>query len=72
MHRVTTVEIIDKIVSSVTKKITEKRLKWYGHVKRRDEGHVLMKNVRCISNRKETERKTENQVERLVQEKVCG
>ena len=22
-------------------KITEKRLKWYGHVKRRDEGHTL-------------------------------
>ena len=28
-------------VAPVTKKITEKRLKWYGHVKRRDEGHVL-------------------------------
>ena len=25
----------------VTKKIAEKRLKWYGPVKRRDEGHVL-------------------------------
>ena len=25
----------------MTKKITEKRLKWYGHVKRRGEGHVL-------------------------------
>ena len=24
-------------VAQVTKKITEKRLKWYGHVKRRDE-----------------------------------
>ena len=28
-------------VEPVTKNITEKRLKWYGHVKRRDEGHVL-------------------------------
>ena len=28
-------------VAPVTKKITEKRLKWYGYVKRRDEGHVL-------------------------------
>ena len=24
-----------------TKKITEKRLKWYGRVERRDEGHIL-------------------------------
>ena len=45
-------------LASATKKITEKWLKWYGHVKSRDEGHVLK--------RKETERKTENQVERLV------
>ena len=28
-------------VAPVTKKITEKRLMWYGHVKRRDEGHAL-------------------------------
>ncbi len=28
-------------VAPVTKKITEKRLKWYRHVRRRDEGHVL-------------------------------
>ena len=28
-------------VAPVKKKITEKRLKWYGRVKRRDEGHVL-------------------------------
>ncbi len=28
-------------MAPVTKKITEKRLKWYGHVKGRDEGHVL-------------------------------
>ena len=28
-------------VSPVTKRITEKSLKWYGHVKSRDEGHVL-------------------------------
>ena len=53
-------------VAPVTKKVTEKRLKWYRHVKRRDEGHVLRKNVRCTSTGKETERKTENQVERLV------
>ena len=28
-------------VALVTKKITEKRLKWYRNVKRRDEGHML-------------------------------
>ena len=28
-------------VAPVTKKITEKRLKWYGLVKRKDEGRVL-------------------------------
>ena len=28
-------------VAPVTKKMTEKRLKWYGHVKRRDEGYML-------------------------------
>ena len=27
-------------VAPATKKITEKRLKWYGHDKRGDEGHV--------------------------------
>ena len=32
-------------VAPVTKKITEKRLKWYGHVKRRDEGHVLRRTL---------------------------
>ena len=32
---------------------------------RRDEGHVLKKNVRCTSTRKDMDMKTENQVERL-------
>ena len=27
-------------IAPVTKRITEKRLKWYGRVKRRDEGHM--------------------------------
>ena len=53
-------------VAPMPKKITEKTLKWYGHVKRRDEGACGKKNVRCTSTRNETERKTENQVERLV------
>ena len=32
-------------VAPVTKKITEKRLKWYGHVKRRNEVHALSRMV---------------------------
>ena len=28
-------------MAPVTKKVTEKRLKWYGHVKRNEEGHEL-------------------------------
>ena len=28
-------------VAPVTKKTTQKRLKWFGHVKKRDEGHAL-------------------------------
>ena len=57
-----------------TKKITEKRLTRYENVKRRSA--LAKKNGRFTSTRKETERKTENQVERLtsVKEiwKVCG
>ena len=28
-------------IAPLTKTIVEKRLKWYGHVRRRDRGHVL-------------------------------
>ena len=62
----------DKIRNEhVTKKITEKRLKWCGHVKRRDEGHVLRRLLDVpvethTSTRKKTVTKTENQMERLV------
>ena len=50
--------------------VTEKKLKWYGHVKRREERHVVRRLVGApegLRTRKETDRKTENQVERLVQ-----
>ena len=47
----------------MTKKITDKRLKWYGHVKEKGRSARAKKNVRCTNTRKETERKTENQVE---------
>ena len=53
-------------VTPVTKKITEKRLKWYyGRYQKGKKTHA-MRNVRCTSTRKETERKTENQVEILL------
>ena len=54
-------------MAPVTKKITEKRLKWYyGHVKRRDEGHVLRRMLDApVTCRRHTERKTDNRVERL-------
>ena len=45
-------------VAPVTKKITEKRLKWYGHVWKREER--AKKNVRCASAKEETERNAEN------------
>ena len=32
-------------MTPVTKKITEKMLKWYRHVKRKEEGHVLRRIV---------------------------
>ena len=28
-------------VAPAKKKLTEKRLKWYGYIKRKDEGHIL-------------------------------
>ena len=45
--------------------VTEKRQKWFGHVKRR-EGHMLrrMLDAPIVNTRKETDRKTENQEER--------
>ena len=33
--------LCDEVKAQVTKKITEKRLKWYGHGKAMNEGHVL-------------------------------
>ena len=50
----------------VTNKITEKRLKWYRHVQRRDEGLVLRRTVGAPvpgNRHRETQK---NQVERLV------
>ena len=49
-------------MTSVAKKITEKRLMWYGHVGRRDEGHMLG----MIADAQVAARKTDNHVEILV------
>ena len=55
------------IVAPVRKKITEKRVKWYRHVKRREEGHVLRRMLDApVLYRKETKSKKENQMERLA------
>ena len=53
-------------MAPVTKEITEKRIKSYGHIKEKGRRAHTKKNIRCASTRKEMERKTENQVERLV------
>ena len=34
-------------ILQVAKKISEKRLKWYGHVKRTEEEHIIEKSARC-------------------------
>ena len=44
----------------VTKKITEKRLKWYGHVKRSDDGHALRRMLKAPVQGKRQERKAEH------------
>ena len=49
-------------VAPVTNKVIEKWLKWYGHVERMDDGHVLTRMLDEPVPRK----KTDNQVERLV------
>ena len=45
-------------VAPVTKKITEKRLKWNGHVKRRDEEHVLRRMLDAPGKRRRGRQKT--------------
>ena len=52
-------------VAPGTKKITEERLKWHGHVKRRDEGHVLsLRRMIDAPLPGKRHRKTDNQVEK--------
>ena len=56
-------------VAPVTKKITEKRLKWYGHVKRRAERHLLRRMLDAPVPGKRRRGRRENQVERLVEKR---
>ena len=53
-------------VAPVTKKMAEKGLKWYGHVRTREEGCVLRRMLDAPVPGRRCLRKTENQVERLV------
>ena len=56
-------------VSPMTKKIREKRLKWYGHDKRRDKGHVLRSVFDAPIPEKIRRGRQKNQVERLVEKR---
>ena len=47
-------------VAQASKKITERRLIWYGHVMRRDGEHILRKVLRAEYTREKKERTTEN------------
>ena len=58
-------------VTYVAKKIMEKRLRWYaryGHVRRREDGHILIRMSDApVPGWEEMERKTESQAERHVE-----
>ena len=57
----------DEVKAQVTKKIKEKRLKWYAHGKAMNEGHVLRRMLDlCTRTRNETARKTGIQMEMFV------
>ena len=53
-------------MAQASKKITERRLIWYGHVMRRDGEHILRKVMRADIPGKKEERTTENKMERCV------
>ena len=54
-----------------SKKITEKRLKWYGHVRRMKvkEEHIVEKNVRCGHTGEKKKRTAKPTMERCMQER---
>ena len=57
-------------VVQASKKITEKRLKWYGHVSRMKEEHILSeKNARCGNTREMKKRAAKPKMERRMQER---
>ena len=53
-------------VAQASKKITERRLIWYGHVMTRDGEHILEESVEGRYTRESEERTTENKMERRV------
>ena len=52
-------------VVQASKKITEKRLKWYGHVRRMKEEHIVRRYARCGHTR-EKKRAAKPKMERCV------
>ena len=54
-------------VVQASRKITERRLKWYGHVMRMEEDHVVRSDGESDTGEKE-ERETKDKVEGCVQE----
>ena len=56
-------------VVQASKKITEKRLKWDGHVRRMQEEHIIEKNVGCGHTGKKKKRAAKPKMERRMQER---
>ena len=53
---------------SLSRNITERRLKWYGHVMRMEEDHVVRIVMTKSDSGEKEERETKDQVEGCVQE----
>ena len=64
-------KIRNERVVQASKKITEKRLKWYGHVRRMKEEHIVRRimNVRCEHTGEKKKRTAKPTMERCMQER---
>ena len=59
-------------VAQASKKITERRLNWYGHVMRRDEEHILRKVLRTDNPGKRKRGRPKTRLEKYWTESVRG